>query len=757
MIKPFEYSADNNSFIINNPHLPKLWANYLWSNQGYIARFTHIGSGESYHIDEKANFCAVNNNEARYLYLRDDKNINSWNIGYGPLLESVEDFKCEHSITHSKISSSKNDIAASWRLFVPIDGFCEIWTVTLQNKGHHKRNLSLFAATTFELEGFNYPRYHEMSRTLVSSGDDTLNGVFCKSAHHWAPHTRYNAFLASSLKVHATDGNIKKFTGSLGSFNRPETLLDGSDCSNSSRSGYDMGAILQQKIELQPGESKTIHFIMGMESSAESATSLCENYFSGNTIEEEFKVTCQKIYEKYSHLSIDTPDAKVNQMMNNWVKKQVDFCMVGKKGVRDNAQIASALLMYRPEKAKPEILEILRHQYKSGNAVLTWLPIDETRYSDQPFWIIWVITELIKETGDFSVLNEMIEYQDGGNGSVMEHLKAAVQRLLDDRGPNGLVRIFFADWNDALNISDDPEAESVMLTQQFCLALFEFAILCDKINDKEYAAFLRENYATVKKAANTAGWDGDYYARAISVKGNIGSSKSEGSKIYLNPQVWAVLARVPDGDKLEKVVKAIDSMEHDFGFPINMPPYQNYTPHIGRMGLMLPGLYENGGVYCHASAFKVMADGVLKRGDEALRTMKKIMPDSDANPYYQSETEPYVFTNCYSINPNSYGKADRAWITGTSAWCMKGIYEGIMGIYKDYDGLRIEPGFPSNWKKASVTRTFRGCKYSITIINANNLPTEKLSIQVDGTEISGNILPVFNDGKVHEVQVQISK
>lgn len=755
-MKPFHYSNNNNSFVITNPELPKEWANYLWSEQGYIARFTHTGAGEIYHIDPKANFCSLNNNEARHLYLRDDECNESWNIGTGPLLEPVENYRCEHAITHSEISSSRKGITASWRFFVPFDGFCEVWTVKLRNNSNYNRKMSVFAALTFDLEGFDYPRYHEMYRTLIAHFNEKLNGIFCLSAHHWAPHARYNAYLVSSEKVIASDANIRKFIGGIGTFSRPELLLSGGDCTNSSRSCYDLGAVLQNKIELEPGEEKIIHFIVGMAQSEDEVMEFTKNIFVKNNIEEVFKSTCEKIYAKYANLSIETPDEKVNQMMNNWVKKQVDFCMVGKKGVRDNAQIASALLMYRPEKARSEIIEILRHQYKSGNAVLTWLPIDETRYSDQPFWIIWVITELIKETGDFSILKEIVEYQDGGAGTVMEHLKAAVKRLLDDRGQNGLVRIFFADWNDALNITDDPDAESVMLTQQFCLALREFAILCDKTGNSEYAAYLRKNYEEIKKAANTAGWDGDYYLRALSSKGNIGGKSSSGSTIYLNPQVWAVLARVPESDRLPKVIDAIDRMEHDFGFPINMPPYTQYSAHVGRMGLMLPGLYENGGVYCHASAFKVMADGVLGRGDEALRTMKKIMPDSEANPYTQSETEPYVFTNCYSINPHSYGKADRAWITGTSAWCMKGVYEGILGIYKDYDGLRIEPGFPSSWKKARATRMFRGCLYDLKFKNPNNLSNGSLSIMVDGKTIKGNILPLFNDGLKHEVEIYIT-
>lgn len=196
--------------------------------------------------------------------------------------------------------------------------------------------------------------------------------------------------------------------------------------------------------------------------------------------------------------------------MNFWLKKQVDFCIVGKKGVRDNLQIAAALLNYRPEKAKEEILECLRHQFQDGHAVLTWYPYDDTRYSDQPFWIVWAVCELLKETGDASILSQPIAWQDGGEATVLEHVKAAVDRLLQDRGRNGLVRIYFADWNDALNIPPEEEAESVMLSEQFCLALRELRELMLWLGDGEYAAFLQAAFEEMKASINRSAWDGGF-------------------------------------------------------------------------------------------------------------------------------------------------------------------------------------------------------------------------------------------------------
>jgi cellobiose phosphorylase len=275
--------------------------------------------------------------------------------------------------------------------------------------------------------------------------------------------------------------------------------------------------------------------------------------------------------------------------------------------------------------------------------------------------------------------------------------------------------------------------------------------------DAAYVQYLDKIYTELKTAINTKAWDGEWYARALSSKGVIGSTKSEGSKLYLNPQVWAVLANLPDEDQMKKLLASVDSMEHDFGFPINVPAYDEFSPHVGRMGLMLPGLYENGGVYCHASAFKIMMDAKTGRSEEAIRTMKKLIPDSQWNPYTQSETEPYVFTNCYAIHPGCYGKADRSWITGTSAWCLKSFYEGILGIQKDYNGLKIDPCLPADWLTVKATREFRGSFYQFTIHNPHSLTKGKLEIKMDGKLIVGNILPLDKTPARHTVEINIRK
>lgn len=764
--KKFEFSPDGNSCVIKEPRTPRYWYNYLWNENRYCAQVSQIGHGRSYYLSEKADMCMINRDDARYVYLRDEETHACWNIGFGPLNTEVEDYRCTHSIGYSQIQSGCQGIQSSWRIFVPREGFHEIWTLKIRNTGEKERTLSVFSAVSFSLEGFTYPRYYEMYRCMKTEFDPELNGIYCDSSHPFAPHERYHGFLASSEPVYAYDGDLTKFCGPTGTltqpdasacalFGRPDVVMQGADCTGSEAALFILGGVLQHKFTLRPGETKEIDLLFGISGSREEARNTAFERLNREAVEREFDRAQEYCYRKYGSLSVRTPDEKINHIMNNWVKKQADFCIVGKKGVRDNLQIAAALLNYRQDKAKEEILECLRHQFSDGHAVLTWYPYDDTRYSDQPFWIIWAVCRLVRETGDFALLREHVSWQDGGRATVLSHVKAAVNRLLADKGRNGLVRIYFADWNDALNITTDPEAESVMLSCQFCLALKELEGLMRAYGDEEYAETLAAEYEALKNSINENAWDGGWYMRALSRTENIGAKDSSGSKIYLNAQVWAVLAGVADETRLPLVLQAVDGMEHDFGFPLNMPPYTEYSPDVGRMSGMLPGLFENGGVYCHATGFKMLMDCAVGRGSKAAETLKKIMPDSEKNPSMQSGAEPYVFTNCYATHPGYYGKSYQSWTTGTSAWCLMGLYEGIMGVKSDYDGLRIEPCFPAEWGGAELTRQFRGARYHVVIKNPQHIKNAVAKITVDGAPVAGTVLPDFGDGLRHEVEVTL--
>ena len=257
----YEFAPDGNGCQIYHAETPRYWYNYLWNEDRYCAQISQVGHGRSYYLSEKADMCMINRDDTRYVYLRDDADGTCWNIGKGSLNTEVEDYCCTHSIGHTQICSRKNGIEESWRIFVPKKGFHEVWTLKLRNTAEQEKRLSMFSAVSFYLEGFSYPRYYEMYRCMKTEFKRELNGIYCDSAHPFAPHELYHGFLASSEPVYAWDGDLTKFCGSISTltlpdastcalFQRPDIVVNGKDCTNSEASLFILGGVLQHKITL---------------------------------------------------------------------------------------------------------------------------------------------------------------------------------------------------------------------------------------------------------------------------------------------------------------------------------------------------------------------------------------------------------------------------------------------------------------------------------------------------------------------------
>ena len=197
----------------------------------------------------------------------------------------------------------------------------------------------------------------------------------------------------------------------------------------------------------------------------------------------------------------------------------------------------------------------------------------------------------------------------------------------------------------------------------------------------------------------------------------------------------------------------MDSMETDLGIPMCSPAYATFDKSVGRMSGMLPGVYENGGIYNHAGCFKVMADCKLGRGDNAVNALRKITPNGKLNPSSLTTTEPYVFVNCYLQHPSAYMMVGFSWQTGSSAWGLMCYYEGVLGLQRGYDGLHICPALPKKWKNVEAVRHYRGNKLIIKYINNGG---NNVSLKVDGKKIEGNVIPLFNDNLPHKITVTLN-
>jgi len=386
--------------------------------------------------------------------------------------------------------------------------------------------------------------------------------------------------------------------------------------------------------------------------------------------------------------------------------------------------------------------------------VRSWVPMDTTRYGDSNLWILFTVCGYLKFTNDLALLDEVVPYLDGGQGTVMEHLERAVSCSDNDRGPNGLVRIRFADWNDALN-PKDPQAESVFCTMAFGRGLKEMEALMRHLARGEQADKYARMHADLKETVNRVAWDeaGGFYVRAFADGKVIGGTQADVFSIFLNPQTWGILGDMVPPERLAAVLKTIDEkLDTDFGSAVNLPGYEQWNERLGRITAQLPGTGENSGAYCHVTGFKMAADVYIGRGDRALASLKKIMPGSDLNPVERSGGTPFALTSSYYLSPSPAGRAGRPWLTGTQCWFMHTVVEGLLGVRRTYGGFRMAPALPSAWPAAEVDLTRGKDIYRVRI--RRDKAAKGVSVTLNGKPLSDNFVPFQKDG-THEVVVTV--
>lgn len=744
----YEFNAEKGEFTIFEPETGKNWYNQLWNGFGYHMTVSHTGLVHSRYVDAAGKQILLDADDS-CIYLRNEDTGDFWNTGIAPVCQKNEDYKCVHGMNFSKISSSFRGIASELSFAASKRGTYGIMRLNVRNLTEKEVRLSLFTGVKFALDGFDMPAYYNAGTTTETVFDKNSNAVICLMENPFAPNGNGTGFVLSSEMVTAYEGNYEKFVGTAGNSAVPYVVRNGLDCSNSLATVRERGGVIQNKIILPCSGEKTMYYVMGF---AESADGIASDF--ADMLKE-----CETVFEtaeadgerRFGSLRTASPEPRINNIMNFWAQKQVSYCMIGKKAVRDNAQLAMAILNFDTQLAKITLSECIAHQFADGHALLNWGISSDSKnlYSDPPMWLILSVCEYVKETGDFGFLQMSVPFEDGGRGTVYEHLKRAAQwyELPRNLGKNGLAKIHYADWNDALNIPDS-DAESVFMSIGVCLAYRKLAELAKRVGDAECADSLMRSCGLMAEKINKSAYNGEYYVRAVGKFGNVGDKNCRGGKIYINPQVWAILADVVPKERMESVIKSIDSMENEYGIPICMPPYEEYDETVGRMSGMLPGVYENAGIYNHACGFKIMADCKIGRCENAMKTLLKAIPDGKSNPSSVTTAEPYVFVNCYLMHPAVKTMIGFSWQTGTSAWILRDYYEGILGLIRTYDGLMIKPCMPKAWAKAYAERIFRGNHLKINYIRG-----EENKITVDGTEISGNIIPNFDDGNDHDITV----
>ncbi len=764
----FGHFKDGNEYVIEKTELARPLLNYIW-NARILSGINHLGGGigaygtraQAYIDPSGKGRCCVIRDGNRYFYIKDKKTGKVFNPGWYPCRTEVKDFSCTHGLGYSVITSTCDGVKATARVFVNAEDPVEIWTVTLQNNSDSAKELSVYSFVEFQLDG--YSRYSDAMSYLHSEYDEETNLIVGFNGAMERPHEWFNGFISSDLKPVAFDTGKRAFFGVYGNVTLPDAIKqDKLSCSLSACE--QMVGALQHDFSLSAGDSVSFNVIIGATDSMETAKNTAKKVFAEGKIEADFAALKASKNTMSEDIFIDTPDEKINNFANYWLKQQVQLCSeVGRdtgKGFRDQLQDAWAVAAFNPALSKEKILETLTYMYSDGRCVRGWLPLDHHIYSDGPTWVAPTINAYIKETGDVDFLKEPVKYLDEGEDTVWEHMLTAARFASDDIGADGLVKSRDGDWNDSLNMTGlKGKGESVWTSIALCFALENMAEIAENIlNDKETAKEMLTRREKMAEAINKNGWDGEWYLAAINDYGEkVGSHLEDEGMIYLNSQTWAILAGIADETRRKQCLEAVDKyLDSDYGPLTLYPTYTKFNNRIGRLTSFVPGIWENGTPYCHGGTFKVVADCIEGRGNKAYETITKILPDADSNPSSHSGCEPYVVTNMY-FGPDNPRKGETlfAWVTGTAGWMFRAITQYMAGFHPGYNSFTVAPCIPTEWKGLTLSRRFMGDTYKLIIDNANGKECGVSEVKVDGKVIDGNKITAFGDGKTHTVEIKM--
>ena len=762
-----KFLEDGRQYAIYDYNTPRPQMNYMW-NDKFLSGVNHFGGG----IGSYGNRCAsyidslgrgraiLIRNGARYFYVKDENTGKVFNPGWYPLKTELDEYQCTHALGSTKVYGKKDGVEVTADVFVGERYPAELWSVKLKNTSSTIKKLNLYSYAEFSLEG--YSRYSEYDSYVYSEYISEENMVFAVNTAQERPHDFYSGYAATDVMPNSYETSANAFLGRYGSVENPNGIHKKS-LTNSKAACEIMCAAFQHCMELLPGEERVIRYIYGSADTTEYAKKAVGELFSEGAFENERKRMEEKKRSLWQNGEIETPDEKVKAIINYWLKNQIQLCCeAGRatgKGFRDQLQDAWGICAFDQATAKEKIKETLHHQYSDGRCVRGWLPLDNHIYSDGPVWIAPTVNAYLKETGDYSFLDETVDYLDSKKATVWEHILISAEHLCSDTGEHGLVLARDGDWNDSLNgIGIKGKGESVWTTIAACYALSNTAEIALHVKkDMQIHNDMLKRYADLKEAVNKNAWDGEWYLAAYNDDGQkVGTKTEKEGFIYLNSQTWAILAGVCDDERAEKITASVKKyLDSDYGPLTLYPAYRKYNPSIGRLTGFVPGIWENSTPYCHGGMFKVVSDCIRCDADEAYETLKKIMPDAPNNPSDYSGCEPYVFTNMYfgPENPRK-GQSSFAWVTGTAGWAYRAVTQYMLGFYPGYGGFLLKPCMPKEWKKCSYTRKYRGDIYDITVYNSGKKDAERIVVDGKQTDEKGYI-KYFNDKGKHTIEIYV--
>ncbi|NTV90981.1 MAG: glycosyl transferase, partial [Clostridiales bacterium] len=587
------FDDKSREYVITTPKTPYPWINYL-GTENFFSIVSNTAGGYCFYRDARLRRLTryrYNNvpidSGGRYFYINDDGDF--WSPGWMPVKKELESYECRHGLGYTRITGERNGVSAEVLMFVPQGYNCELHKVTIKNNLNITKKIKLFSFIEFCL----WNAYDDMTnfQRNFNTGEVEIEGSVIYHKTEYRERRNHYSYYSVNTAIDGFDTDRESFLGLYNGFDSPKAVVKGR-ASNSVADGWSPVASHYIELELKPGESRELVFILGYVENpvAEKweskgiinksrAKETIERFSTSAAVDGAF-VELKEYWEALlSKYTVDSPDEKLNRMVNIWNQYQcmVTFNMsrsasyfesgIGRgMGFRDSNQDLLGFMHQIPNRARERLLDLAATQLEDGGAYHQYQPLTKKgnneiggNFNDDPLWLILATAAYIKETGDFNILEENAPFDNDMDkaGSMFEHLRRAFRHVTDNLGPHGLPLIGRADWNDCLNLncySETPDepfqtttsregmvAESVLIAGMFTYIGPEFVKMCEYLGYDEEARSAQTDIRKMKETILRYGYDGAWFLRAYDDNGNkVGSAENEEGRIFIEPQGFCV-------------------------------------------------------------------------------------------------------------------------------------------------------------------------------------------------------------------------
>ena len=807
------FDDQKKEYVITNPRTPYPWINYLGC-EDFFSIVTNTAGGYSFYKDARLRRITryrYNNvpvdDGGKYFYINEKGKV--WSPGWKPVKTELDRYECRHGMGYTRITGEVDQLEAEVLYMVPLGYHGEVQRVKLSNRSDRKRSFSLFSYVEWCLwdaldDNTNFQR--NFSTGQVEIVDST---IYHKTEYR--ERRDHYAFYTVNEQVAGLDSDREAFLGLYNGYDAPDAVME-CESRNSHAHGWSPVASHQLNIELEPGEEKQLVFVLGYVEvpvadkfvenqmiNKEPAEKMMAKFRTAADVDRAFNELGNFWEDLLSVYQLEHPEKELNRAVNIWNQYQ---CMVtfnfsrsasffesgiGRgMGFRDSNQDLIGFVHQVPGRARERIIDIASTQFEDGSAYHQYQPLTKkgndavgSNFNDDPLWLILGTDEYIKETGDWTILDEMVPFDndESNKATLFEHLKRSFNHVVNNLGPHKLPLIGRADWNDCLNLncfSETPGesfqttenkeggvAESVFIAGMFVLYGASYVKLCQKLGKEEEAERAMGHIEDMRKVVDEHGWDGKWFIRAYDHFGEkIGSDEREEGKIFIESQGMCIMAGIglDDGRARTALDSVKERLDCEYGIVLNNPAFTRYHVQYGEISTYPEGYKENAGIFCHNNPWIMIAETLEGNGNAAWDYFRKICP-----PYLEEisdlhKTEPYVYSQMIAgKDAFKPGEAKNSWLTGTAAWNFYAISQYILGIRADHDGLLINPVIPEAWDGYTVTRKFRGATYRIEVSNPGHVSSGLKELILNGEKLEGNLIPICDAGSVNQVQVVLGK